>query len=140
MTEKGTNSTSPLTRLIRETNIQAVETTATATPPQATTPTTPGTPITTSPISGFFKSSFFSNVSSNISALSQTIQTKGIPEMNKRLAELQQKARELPSQLAGDLESERAAFVQQNKNVVHGSGNHKAAKGSGKYLSKWGCV
>lgn len=67
-----------------------------------------------------------------MNALSQTIQTKGIPEMNKRFNELQQRARELPSQLVGDLESERALFVQQNKDVVEGSGSHKPAKGSGK--------
>ncbi|KAG2234092.1 hypothetical protein INT48_000269 [Thamnidium elegans] len=73
---------------------------------------------------GFFGSSFFSNVSSSVTALSQTIQTKGLPEMNKRLNELQQKAREIPGQIAllqGDLEHERTSFIQQNKNAEAGA-------------------
>jgi hypothetical protein len=85
--------------------------------------------------SGFFGSSFFTNVSSSVNALSQTIQTKGIPEMNKRFNELQQKARELPGHIAllqGDLESERASFIQQNKNVDAGA-HRPSAKGAGKY-------
>lgn len=85
--------------------------------------------------SGFFGSSFFNNVSSSMNSLSQTIQTKGIPEMNKRLNELQQKARELPGQLAllqGDLESEHASFVQRNKTVDAGA-HRPSTKGAGKY-------
>jgi DNA integrity scanning protein DisA with diadenylate cyclase activity len=82
----------------------------------------------------FFGSSFFSSVTSSVNAISQTIQTKGIPEINKRLNEIQQKARELPSQLAtlqGDLESERALFVQ-NKKLDEKNGHVNQAKGSGK--------
>ncbi|KAK4522067.1 uncharacterized protein ATC70_004606 [Mucor velutinosus] len=71
----------------------------------------------TSP-SSFFGGSFFSSVTSSVNALSQTIQTKGIPEFNKRLNELQQRARDIPNQIAtlqGDLESERASFVKSKK-------------------------
>lgn len=81
----------------------------------------------------FFGSSFFSNVSSSVNALSQTIQTKGIPEMNKRLNELQQKAREIPGHIAllqGDLESEHQLFLQKNKTVEAGA-HRPSAKGSG---------
>ncbi|GAA5810425.1 hypothetical protein MFLAVUS_003846 [Mucor flavus] len=81
---------------------------------------------------GFFGGSFFSNVTSSVTALSQTIQTKGLPEMNKRLNELQQKAREIPGQIAllqGDLENERTSFIQQNKNAEAGAHRPKA-KGS----------
>lgn len=91
------------------------------------TPTSP-----TSPTS-FFKSSFFSSVTSSVNSLSQTIQTKGIPEINKRLNEIQQKARELPNQLAtlqDDLESERTLFVQ-NKKLDEKNGHIRQAKGSG---------
>jgi DNA integrity scanning protein DisA with diadenylate cyclase activity len=87
---------------------------------------------TTSPTS-FFGSSFFSSVTSSVNAISQTIQTKGIPEINKRLNEIQQKARELPNQLAtlqGDLESERALFVQSKK-LDEKNGQVRQAKGSG---------
>lgn len=91
--------------------------------------------INTSPTkSGFFSNSFFSNVTSSVTAISQTIQAKGIPEMNKRLNELQQKAREIPGQIAllqGDLEHERASFIKQNKNVAAGA-HRVTAKGSGK--------
>ncbi|KAF1803567.1 hypothetical protein V8B55DRAFT_1506641 [Mucor lusitanicus] len=79
------------------------------------TNSTPSTP--TSP-SSFFGGSFFSSVTSSVNALSQTIQTKGIPEFNKRLNELQQRARDIPNQIAtlqGDLESERASFVKSKK-------------------------
>ncbi|KAL9540392.1 hypothetical protein PS6_010787 [Mucor atramentarius] len=75
----------------------------------------PSTP--TSP-SSFFGGSFFSNVTSSVNALSQTIQTKGIPELNKRFNELQQRARDIPNQIStlqGDLESERALFVKSKK-------------------------
>ncbi|KAI7873357.1 uncharacterized protein EV154DRAFT_570171 [Mucor mucedo] len=81
---------------------------------------------------GFFGSGFFSNVTSSVNALSQTIQTKGIPEMNKRFTELQQKARELPGQIAllqGDLESEHQLFLQKNKNVEMGA-HRPSAKGA----------
>ncbi|GAA5803039.1 hypothetical protein HPULCUR_008514 [Helicostylum pulchrum] len=81
---------------------------------------------------GFFGSSFFSNVTSSVTALSQTIQTKGLPEMNKRLNELQQKAREIPGHIAilqGDLEHERTSFIQKNKNAEDGAHRPKA-KGS----------
>ncbi|KAI8080859.1 uncharacterized protein B0P05DRAFT_637067 [Gilbertella persicaria] len=67
---------------------------------------------------GFFKTSFFSNVSSSVNALSQTIQTKGLPEINKRFNELQERARNLPNQLAslqGDLETERTSFLENKK-------------------------
>jgi hypothetical protein len=77
---------------------------------------------------GFFGSSFFSSVSTSVNALSQTIQQKGIPEMNKRFNEFQQKARDLPTQLAQmplDLESERKTFLKNNTE------NHIKPKGSG---------
>ncbi|KAI8378438.1 hypothetical protein BD560DRAFT_422026 [Blakeslea trispora] len=75
----------------------------------------------TSPTLGLFKSSFFSNVSSSVSALSQTIQTKGIPEINKRINVLQQRARDLPNQIAHlqtDLEAERTSFISNKKQDV----------------------
>jgi DNA integrity scanning protein DisA with diadenylate cyclase activity len=87
--------------------------------------------------SGFFGGSFFSSVSSNVAALSQTIQTKGIPEINKRFNELQQRARELPGQLANlqtDLESERTMFVQ-NKKLDEKHGVVHQSKGSGKTIN-----
>lgn len=105
-----------------------------------TTPTTPG--------GSFFKSSFFSNVTSSVSSLSQTIQTKGLPEINKKfnefqskglpeinkkLNELQKRAMQIPSQLAtlqGDLESERASFIQQSKSGQDGAHRSTLTKGS----------
>lgn len=112
-----------------------------------TTPTTPG--------GGFFKSSFFSNVTSSVSSLSQTIQTKGLPEINKKfnefqskglpeinkkLNELQKRAMQIPSQLAtlqGDLESERASFIQQSKSGQDGAHRSTLTKGSGTCLNKY---
>ncbi|KAL9548637.1 hypothetical protein MBANPS3_005592 [Mucor bainieri] len=90
---------------------------------------TPSTP--TSP-SSFFGGSFFSSVTSSVNALSQTIQTKGIPEFNKRLNELQQRARDIPNQIAtlqGDLESERASFVK-NKKLDEKNGTIHQSRGS----------
>lgn len=95
---------------------------------------TPSTP--TSP-SSFFGGSFFSNVTSSVNALSQTIQTKGIPEFNKRLNELQQRARDIPNQIAtlqGDLESERASFVKSKK-LDEKNGTVHQSRGSGKWTS-----
>ncbi|OBZ81940.1 Synapse-associated protein 1 [Choanephora cucurbitarum] len=77
-----------------------------------------------SPTLGLFKNSFFSNVSSSVSALSQTIQTKGLPEINKRINVLQQRARDLPNQIANlqtDLEAERASFISDKKQDVNAS-------------------
>jgi hypothetical protein len=51
--------------------------------------------------------------------------------MSKQLNKLQQKARELPTQLAtlqDDLESERASFIQQNKSGSDGT--HRNNKGT----------
>ncbi|CEP08974.1 hypothetical protein [Parasitella parasitica] len=84
---------------------------------------------TASTASSFFGGSFFSSVTSSVNSLSQTIQAKGIPELNKRLSVLQQRAREIPNQIAtlqGDLESERALFVQSKRSdeksgAAHGS-------------------
>ena len=87
------------------------------------TPSTPTTP------SSFFGGSFFSSVTSSVNALSQTIQTKGIPEFNKRLNELQQRARDIPNQIAtlqGDLESERALFVQNKKSDEKNGITHRS--------------
>jgi hypothetical protein len=86
---------------------------------------------------GFFGSSFFSSVSTSVNALSQTIQQKGIPEMNKRFNEFQQKARELPTQLAQmplDLESERKTFLKNNTE------NHVKPKGSGTKYEREGGI
>lgn len=99
------------------------------------TPSTPTTP------SSFFGGSFFSSVTSSVNSLSQTIQTKGIPEFNKRLNELQQRARDIPNQIAtlqGDLESERALFVQ-NKKSDEKNGIFHQSRGSGIdiYISCW---
>ncbi|KAI9341044.1 hypothetical protein BD770DRAFT_414868 [Pilaira anomala] len=95
--------------------------------------------LNTSPTkSGFFANSFFSNVTSSVTAISQTIQAKGIPEMNKRLNELQQKAREIPGQIAllqGDLEHERASFIKQNKIVAAGA--HRVAVKGSEPVSPW---
>ncbi|CAO3645585.1 unnamed protein product [Mucor hiemalis] len=122
MTEKATNN----------------EKTAVSSSP--TTPTTPG--------GSFFKSSFFSNVTSSVSSFSQTIQTKGLPEINKKFNEFQsrglpeinkkfnefqKRALQLPGQLAtlqGDLEAERASFIQLSKSGQGGTHRTNSSKGS----------
>ncbi|KAI8640734.1 hypothetical protein BD408DRAFT_419355 [Parasitella parasitica] len=99
----------------------------------STTPTTPATS------SSFFRGSFFSSVTSSVTSFSQTIQTKGIPELNKRFNELQQRAREIPNQIAtlqGDLESERALFVQGKRSDVKNGVAH-GSRGAVEHVAPW---
>ncbi|KAG1474970.1 hypothetical protein G6F56_000011 [Rhizopus delemar] len=57
-------------------------------------------------------------MTSGINSLSQSIQTKSLPEFNKHLTKLQQQAKELPGRIGNfqmDLESERSMFISDKK-------------------------
>ncbi|KAG1139724.1 hypothetical protein G6F37_009831 [Rhizopus arrhizus] len=66
-----------------------------------------------------FGRSLFSTVTSSINSLSQSIQTKGLPEeINKQLTKFQQQAKSLPTRFGNfqfDLESERSSFILDKK-------------------------